>query len=203
VLRRGRADTPYYCETASYLIFGDETMHYCEMCGKRNSTHKLTDLATPEPERAGQASTDNENDLQRFTITPKCPRCSADLAPGRGLYCQKCRHKLPPELAVHPEIVVAIKRKEYDHLATHLKQAANVAWNQLLKGRRVNKTVNSMGQNMFIITVQDETRTSTLTDEQKLDSILTDTGIGRVTTDPYELREAHRMTNRKPSAQPA
>jgi hypothetical protein len=203
VLKRGRADTPYYCETTSCLIVGDETMRYCELCGEPNSTHKLTDLATPEPERVEEAPTDNENDLQRFTIAPKCPRCSTDLAPGRGLYCQKCRHKLPPELAVHHEVVVAIKRKEYDRLATHLKQATNVAWNQLLKGRKVDKTLNSMGQNMFIITVKDENRTSTLTEEQRLDSILAGTGIGRLTADPYELREAQRMMDRRPSAQPA
>ena len=94
-----------------------------------------------------------------------------------------------------------IRRKEYDRLATHLKQATNVAWNQLLRGRRVDKTISSMGQNLFIITVQDENRTSTLADEQKLDNILTDTGIGRLATDAYELREAHRMTDQKP--QPA
>jgi 16S rRNA C967 or C1407 C5-methylase (RsmB/RsmF family) len=76
-----------------------------------------------------------------------------------------------------------------------------VAWTRLLKGRKVDKTVNSMGQTLFIITVQDETRTSTLTDEQKFDNILTDTGIGRLTTDQYELKEAHKMMDRKPPAQ--
>ncbi len=183
-------------------------MHYCEMCGKPNGTHKLTHITTPEPktQRTEKESTtatprEEDQDRQRFIITAKCPRCSTNLAPGRGLYCQQCSLKLPPELAVHQEIVVVIIRKDYDKLATHLKQATNVAWNQLLKGRKVTRTLNSMGQNLFIITVQDETHTSTLTDEQKLDSILTDTGIGRLTTDPYELREAHRMTDQKP--QPA
>jgi len=142
-----------------------------------------------------------DEDKQRFIITPKCPRCNTNLTPGRGLYCQKCRHKLPPELAVHPKVVVAIKRDEYNHLATHLKQATNVAWTRLLKGRKVDKTVNSMGQTLFIITVQDETRTSTMADEQKFDNILTDTGIGRLTTDQYELKEAHKMMDRKPPAQ--
>jgi hypothetical protein len=99
--------------------------------------------------------------------------------------------------------VVAIKRPAYDKLATHLKQKANVAWSQLLRGRRVDETLNSMGQTLFIISVEDETRTSTLTDEQRLDSTLTGTGIGRLTSDPYELKEAHRIMDRKPSAQPA
>jgi hypothetical protein len=210
VLRRGKAHTPYYCEATGCLIVGDDTMHYCELCGKPNSTHKLTHITTPEPkpQRPEKESTtatpkEEDQDKQRFIITPKCPRCSTNLTPGRGLYCQQCALELPPEFAVHPEIVVVIKRKAYDKLATHLKQSANVAWSQLLRGRRVDKTINSMGQNIFIITVQDENRTSTLTDEQRLDSILTETNAGRVATDPYELREAHRMMDRKPSAQPA
>ena len=207
VLRRGRADTPYYCETTSCLIVGDETMRYCELCGKPNNTHKLNPITTqtPQPQHAEKETTttapkENE-DKQRFIITPRCPLCSTNLVPGRGLYCPQCNHKLPPELAVHPEVVIVIRRKEYDRLATHLKQATNVAWNQLLRGRKVDKTISSMGQNLFIITVQDENRTSTLADEQKLDNILTDTGIGRLATDAYELREAHRMTDQKP--QPA
>ena len=206
VLRIGRADTPYYCDTAGCLIVGDETMHYCELCGEPNSTHRLNPITTqtPRPQHAEKETTtapkENE-DKQRFIITPRCPRCSTNLAPGRGLYCPQCNHKLPPELAVHPEVVVAIKRKDYEKLATHHKQATNLAWTQLLRGRRVDKTISSMGQNLFIITVKDETRTSTLADEQKLDSILTDTGVGRLTTDAYELREAHRMTDQKP--QPA
>jgi hypothetical protein len=173
----------------------------------RERTQQLSQVTTPEPktQRTEKATTatprEEDQDKQRFIITPKCPRCNTNLAPGRGLYCQQCSLKLPPELAVHPELVVVIIRKEYDKLATHLKQATNVAWNQLLKGRKVTRTLNSMGQNLFIITVQDETRTSTLTDEQQLDNILIDTGIGRLTTDAYELREAHRMTDQKP--QPA
>jgi len=210
VLRRGRANTPYYCETTSTLLIGDETMRYCELCGKSNKTHKLTPInnqsllqpqTTTETATEEQASPKKNEDKQRFLITPKCPQCNTGLVPGRGLYCPHCDLKLPPDLAVHPEVVVAIKRKAYDKLATHLKQATNVAWNQLLKGRKVTRTLNSMGQNLFIITVQDETRTSTLTDEQQLDNILIDTGIGRLTTDAYELREAHRMTDQKP--QPA
>jgi hypothetical protein len=147
----------------------------------------------PQPSR--------DDDRQRFLISPTCPKCSSVLTPCRGLFCQRCGVRLPAETAVHPEILVVIRRKDYDKMATHLKQATNVAWNQLLKGRKVTRTLNSMGQNLFIITVQDETRTSTLIDEQKLDSTLIDAGIGRLTTDAYELREAHRMTDQKP--QPA
>ena len=203
ILKRGKANTLYYCETTSCLIVGDETPRYCELCGKPNKTHKLTHLTTQtlQPPTEATTTTPKETENKQPLVTPKCPLCSTNLAPSRGLYCPHCNHKLPPELAVHPEVVVAIKRDAYNQLATHLKQSTNIAWNRLLKGRKVDKTINSMGQNLFIITVQDENCTSTLTDEQKLDSILTDIGIGRLTADPYELKEARRMMDQKP--QPA
>jgi hypothetical protein len=151
---------------------------------------------------AQQESEGETKDKQHFIITAVCPQCNKNLAPGRGTYCQHCGLELPSDLAVHPEVVVAIKRSAYDKLATHLKQKVNVAWSQLLRGRQVDKSLNSMGQALFIITVQDERRTSSQTDEQRLDSILTETNVGRVATDRYELREAHRMMDRKPSARP-
>jgi rubrerythrin len=211
ILRRGKANTPYYCETAGTLILGDEAMRYCEFCGEPSGTHKLTHIpnekavtghndATTAARQEGEGET---KDKQHFIITAVCPECNTNLAPGRGAYCQHCGRKLPSDLAVHPEVVVAIKRSAYDKLATHLKQKVNVAWSQLLRGRRVDKSLNSMGQTLFIITVQDEKRTSSQTDEERLDSILTETNAGRVANDPYELREAHRMMDRKPPAQPA
>jgi hypothetical protein len=100
--------------------------------------------------------------------------------------------RLPDEFAVHREIVAAIHPSEYKKLADHLKQQLNVAWNQLLKGRKAEK-VSSMGQVIFIITVQDETQTSTQAQENRFDELLVETGIGRLTTDSYELREAHAM----------
>jgi hypothetical protein len=156
----------------------------------------------PKPTVPAAAPLSRDDDRQRFLISPTCPQCSTVLTAYRGLFCHRCGVRLPTDTAVHPEVVVAIKRKDYDRLATHLKQKVNVAWSQLLRGRKVDKSLNSMGQALFIITVQDERRTSSQTDEQRLDSILTETNIGRVATDPYELREAHKMMDRKPSAQP-
>jgi hypothetical protein len=140
-----------------------------------------------------------DEDKQRFIITPKCPSCNTNLTPGRGLYCPQCNHKLPPELAVHPEVVVAIKTKDYDKLAKHLKQQLNVAWSNLLKGRKVDKTVSSMGEKIFLIAIKDENRSSSLAEEQKLDDILVDAGIGRISSDRYELKQFRNMAAKNPS----
>lgn len=133
-----------------------------------------------------------DDDRQRFIITPKCPRCETNLVPGRGMFCQNCAFKLPPEIAVHPELIVAITAENYGKLATYLKQKVNVAWKQLVRGRRIKK-VSSMGQNIFLLVVDDEMKTSTLVQEEKLDELLTETNIGRVTSDIYEIHEVHRM----------
>jgi hypothetical protein len=168
-------------------------------------TRQLSQVTTPEPktQRTEKATTatprEEDQDKQRFIITPKCPRCNTNLAPGRGLYCQQCSLKLPTELAVHPELVVAIKTKDYDKLATHLKQQLNVAWSNLLKGRKIDKTVSSMGEKIFLIAIKDENRSSSLVEEQKLDDILVDAGIGRISSDQYELKQFRNMAAKNPS----
>jgi hypothetical protein len=135
---------------------------------------------------------DQESDRRRFIIAPTCPACANKLVPRRGVYCQTCGHKLPPELAVHQELVVSVKVEDYKKLATHLKQKIGVSWVRLLKGRKLEK-VSSQGQNIFIITVQDEMRSSTVKEEERLDEALIETSVGRVTSDPYELQEARKM----------
>jgi hypothetical protein len=139
-----------------------------------------------------------ETDSQRFIITPTCPACRNLLVPCRGIYCQHCNLKLPPEIAVHPEIIIAVKKKDYDELATHLKQRLNVAWTQLLKGRKIDKTVGSMGERIFLVTVKDDNCCSTLVEEQRLDDALVDTRIGRVSSDRYEVEQVRKMAARTP-----
>jgi hypothetical protein len=95
--------------------------------------------------------------------------------------------------------VVAIKTKDYDKLATHLKQQLNVAWSNLLKGRKIDKTVSSMGEKIFLIAIKDENRSSSLVEEQKLDDILVDAGIGRISSDQYELKQFRNMAAKNPS----
>jgi hypothetical protein len=131
-------------------------------------------------------------DRQKFLITPLCPMCSGKLIPKRGTFCQSCGAKLPDECAVHREIAVAIRRADYQKLAEHLRQGLNVAWSQLKRGRKVEETA-SMGVNIFLITLADEMRTSTVVEEKRFDELLVETGIGRVTTDQYEIKEAHKM----------
>jgi len=139
----------------------------------------------------------SSDDRQRFLISPTCPKCSTILTPGRGIFCQACGVRLPADVGVHPEIVVAIKKSDYEKLATYLKQAVNAAWTRLMKGRKVDKTLYSLGQNLFLIVVADEVRTSTLAQEEELNDILTETGIGRVTSDLYEICKARKMLNNK------
>jgi hypothetical protein len=133
-----------------------------------------------------------DEDRQKFLITPTCPKCHARLVPSRGIHCQGCGVRLPDELAVHQEVVVAIRPEDYRALAVHLKQELNVAWKQLIKGRRVEK-ICSLKQVIFLISLEDEVRSSTLPQEKKFDELLAQTQIGRLTADQYEIREVHKM----------
>ena len=150
---------------------------------------------TAKKERQTTAPTSlpqQDNDRQRFIITPLCPRCHDKLVPERGVFCQHCGAELPDELGVHKEIVVAIKVADYKKLAVHVKQRVCLAWSHFVKGREVQK-VSGLGQNIFVIAVVDEMRTSTVAQEKRLDDLLKETGIGRTSVDPYEVKQAHAM----------
>jgi hypothetical protein len=131
--------------------------------------------------------------VESHVVAPVCPACGKGLIPGRGIYCQHCRCELPANLGVHKEIVVAVRKKDYQSLATHMKQSINVAWSRMLKGRKVTNTVSSMGQTIFVISVQDEAETSTLAAEIRLNDLLEDAGVGRLTTDSYEISQVNKM----------
>lgn len=131
-------------------------------------------------------------DRQKFLIAPLCLRCGTSLVPQRGMFCQHCGAELSDGLAVRRELVVAIRPVDYKKLADHLKQELNVAWSQLTRGRKVER-VSSMGVNIFLITLADEMRTSTLLEEKRFDELLVEAGIGRVSADPYEIKEARKM----------
>ena len=149
---------------------------------------------TPAKPTTSTVPDKEDEDKLRFLIAPNCPKCDNVLVPERGLYCQSCGAKLPDEQAVHREVIVVIKKDAYDRLAVHLKQALNTAWSQIRRGRRIDWNIVSMGQAIFLVTVQDEYRASTLLEEQKLSTLLEETGAGRLTTDQYELKEAHKMS---------
>jgi len=124
-----------------------------------------------------------------------CPACGQPLTQ-RDVCCSHCRHELPPSLAVHRELVVAIRKSDYDKLATHAKQEVNLAWNQLLIGRKVDKRVSSMGQTIFLVRIRDENHASTLVEEERLDRVLADTCVGRISSDPYEVRKAEELATK-------
>jgi hypothetical protein len=66
------------------------------------------------------------------------------------------------------------------------------------RGRKIDWNIVSMGQAIFLLTVEDEYRASTLLEEQELSMLLEETGAGRLTIDPYELQEAHKMLSKRP-----
>jgi len=136
-----------------------------------------------------------ENDRQRFIITPICPECRTTLVPQRGIYCQNCGHALPPEIAVHQEVVVSIKIEDYKRLARYLIHKVNRSLGALMAGRKLERVITSMGQRILLVTVEDEMRTSTATQEQVLSDLLLETGIGRLSADTYEVKQAHEMAD--------
>lgn len=165
------------------------------------TTSPTLTTAPPEPsstakkERQTTAPTSlpqQDHDRQRFIIIPTCPACGNKLVPERGVYCQTCSHKLPSELAVHRELVISIKVEDYKKLAVHVKQQVCLAWSQLVKSRKVEK-VSSLGQNIFLVSVDDEMRTSTVIQENRLAELLAETAIGCLSFDPYEAKQARRM----------
>jgi hypothetical protein len=154
-------------------------------------------LTRKKPVHDGQSQ--EENDRQRFIITPICPKCRTNLAPQRGVYCQNCGHALPPELGVHREVVVSIKIEDYKRLARYLIHKVNRALGGLMQGRKLERVITSMGQRILLVTVQDEMRTSTVAQEEMLNDLLVETGIGRLSADIYEVKQAHEMTDSEDS----
>jgi len=140
-----------------------------------------------------------ENDRQRFVITPTCPKCATTLVPQRGVYCQNCGHPLPPEIAVHREVVVSIKIEDYKLLAKYLIHKVNRALEGLMQGRKLERVITSMGQRILLVTIEDEMRTSTVAQEAILSDLLIETGIGRLSADIYEVKQAHEMTDSEDS----
>jgi len=147
----------------------------------------------------GDRESQQESDRQQFVITPICPECRTTLVPRRGIYCQNCGHVLPPEIAVHEEVVVSIKIEDYKRLARYLIHKVNRALGALMAGRKLEKVITSMGQRILLVRVEDEMRTSTVSQEEILNDLLLETGIGRLSSDTYEVKQAHEMTDSEDS----
>jgi uncharacterized Zn finger protein (UPF0148 family) len=153
--------------------------------------------STRKPVHDGESQ--GENDHQGFMIAPICPKCRTNLVPERGIYCQTCGHQLPRELAVHREVVVSIKIENYKRLAKYLIHKINRALGGLMMGRKLERVITSMGQRILLVTVQDEMRTSTVLKEEILNDLLVETGSGRLSSDIYEVRQAHEMADSEDS----
>ena len=154
-------------------------------------------LTRKNPVHDGESQ--EENDRQRFMITPICPKCRTNLVPQRGAYCQSCGYVLSPELAVHQEVVVSIMIEDYKRLAKYLIHKVNRALGKLMQGRKLKRVITSMGQRILLVTVEDEMRTSTVAEEEILNDLLVETGIGRLSADIYEVKQAHEMTDSEDS----
>lgn len=97
---------------------------------------------------------------------------------------------------VHCNVVVAIKLGKYKELAEHLKGEINLAWSKLARGRIVRRVCIG-NTTIFLLAIDSSAReVGSILDEKNLDEALIETGVGRVATDPYEVRFALRMVER-------
>ena len=95
---------------------------------------------------------------------------------------------------VHRHVVVAFRVKEYRQLADHLKAPINLAWDRLARGRKVQR-VSFQGQVIFLLSLDPMAReVGAIVHEKALSEAFLDAGgVGRVTTDSYELAFARRL----------
>jgi hypothetical protein len=98
---------------------------------------------------------------------------------------------------VHRRVVVAFQSEKYLALADHLKVPINLAFRRLRRGRLVQK-VGYGDQTILLLTVMPgDVKPSTVDDEATLaEAFEAAGGIGRVTTDQYELHLACRLIDR-------
>jgi uncharacterized Zn finger protein (UPF0148 family) len=126
-------------------------------------------------------------------VAPICPDCGCNLhVSDRAVNCPECRQTLPKHLAVEEEVAVALKDEAYHSLLDAQKQPINAAWATVRRGRTVRET-QWEGQTAFLLTVTDNDAASTVADFEQLNELLAESGCGRVTTDPYELKLLHRL----------
>jgi hypothetical protein len=125
---------------------------------------------------------------------PICPFCGCHVGASgeRGLTCPECGRELPKHLAVQQEIAVALKDEAYHGLLDAQKQPINAEWAIVKRGRTVREA-QWEGETVFLLTLTDDDHPSTVADFEQLNELLTESGCGRVTTDPYELKLLHRL----------
>jgi hypothetical protein len=126
---------------------------------------------------------------------PICPFCGCNLdVSDRAINCPECRQTLPKHLAIQREVLVAVKDKSYHALLDAQKQPINAAWATVKRGRTLREA-QWEGETVFLLTVTDDDHASTVADFEQLNELLAESGCGRVTTDPYELKLLHRLAD--------
>lgn len=132
-----------------------------------------------------------------------CPGCGCNLhVSDRAVNCPECRQTLSKHLAVQREALVAVKDKAYHALLDAQKQPINAAWATVKRGRAVREAEWER-ETVFLLTVIDDDHASTVADFEQLNELLAESGCGRVTTDPYELKLLHRLAEAHDRLKPA
>jgi hypothetical protein len=127
-----------------------------------------------------------------FPPLPTCPVCKADLVPGRGVYCSRCRHQLPAPLAVPREIAFSIKIKEFTEATQSNVKLVEAIANGLRRGRDERRMI--LGPVLLIhLELRNERDASTQHDMAKASETLQELDIGTIISDPYELRILRRL----------
>jgi hypothetical protein len=119
---------------------------------------------------------------------PLCPSCGGRLIPRRGVFCERCGVKLPSSLAVPVEVAVELQERLFLRLPQFQRDLVNAAYSRVAEGRDERRV--RVGENVSVIHLQvrDEWAASTVEVLNRLHESLQEAGVGRVTTDPYELQ---------------
>ena len=98
---------------------------------------------------------------------------------------------------VHRHVVVAILSQQYVGLADHLQMQINLAFTRLRRGRLVQR-VRYENQTIYLLTIlPTASNVGTVEDEEDLnEAFQLAGGVGRVTTDKFELRLASKLVNK-------
>jgi len=127
-----------------------------------------------------------------FPPLPTCPVCGADLVPGRGVYCSKCRAQLPANLAVPRQIAFSLKSKEFTAASKFNVELVEAIADRLRRGRDERRMI--LGPVLMVhLELRNERDASTLDDMNKSGETLERLGIGTIITDPYELKILRRQ----------
>jgi hypothetical protein len=124
--------------------------------------------------------------------SPRCPRCGSDLIPGRGVYCSRCRLKLPPDIAAPREFAYTLDCAAFLKLPEFQADLIEAAHSRVKVGRD-ERVVHIEKKHLLVhLAIRDEWRVSTVDRIHEFKRLLEDAGAGRMVEDEYELRLARQ-----------